>query len=220
MTPMTETKLKALAAKTVEANIAVLEDLFLNANLDMSWLDSAYNTREAQTVDVAIATLARYGNTVLLADVFEEEEMDHGNNWDSRQMRAMAEIYAIWVGKEAIVNREDNLLNAPDMTNPHWKAMFNHELAKLIVAKGKLMGFHRSIYGWEDWNQRFNEGKQFKNVVAVFNVKEDHWGEFAGSFATDDDSRSGFNAQVMFADGTFRDLRYEASLGDVMRELG
>lgn len=220
MTPMTETKLKALSAKAVEANIVVLEDLFLNTNLDMAWIDSSYSHREAQMVDVAIATLARYGNTVLLADVFEAEEMDHGNDWDARQMRAMTEIYTIWVDKEAIVNREDNLLTAPDMTNPHWKAMFNHELAKLIVAKGKLMGFHRSIYGWEDWNQRFNEGKQLNGVVAVFNVKEDHWGEFSGTFVTDDDSHSGFNAQVMYKDGTFRDLRYEATLAEVMTELG
>jgi hypothetical protein len=217
---MTETKLKELSAKAVKANVAALEDLFLNANLDMAWIDSSYSKREAQMVDVAIATLARYGNAVLLADVFEVEEMDHGNDWDARQMRAMTEIYAIWVDKEAIVSREDNLLNAPDMTNPHWKNMFNHELAKLIAAKGKLMGFHRSIYGWEDWNQRFNEGKQFKNVVAVFNVKEDHWGEFSGTFVTEDDSHSGFNAQVMYADGTFRDLRYEATLAEVMTELG
>lgn len=220
MTPMTETKLKALSAKAAKANIVVLEDLFLNANLDMAWIDSSYSAREAQMVDVAIATLARYGNTVLLADVFEEEEMDHGNDWDARQMRAMTEIYAIWVDKEAMVNREDNLLNAPDMSAPHWKAMFNHELAKLVVAKGKLMGYHRSIYGWEDWNQRFNEGKQLNNVVAVFSVKEDHWGEFSGTFVTDDDSRSGFTAQVMYKDGTFRELRYEATLAEVMKELG
>jgi hypothetical protein len=217
---MTETKLKELSAKAVKANTAALEDLFLSANLDMKWLDNSYSTREAQTVDVAIATLARYGNTVLLSDVFEAEEMDHGNNWDARQMRAMTEIYAIWVDKEAIVSREDNLLNEPDMTAPHWKAMFNHELAKLIVAKGKLMGFHRSIYGWADWNQRYAEGEDLKNVVAVFNVKEDHWGEFSGTFVTEDDTHSGFNAHVMYADGTFRDLRYEASLGDVMKELG
>lgn len=217
---MTETKLKELPAKAVKANTAALEDLFLNADLNMDWIDSSYSAREAQMVDVAIATLARYGNTVLLADVFEAEEMDHGNDWDARQMRAMTEIYAIWVDKEVIVSREDNLLTAPDMSKPHWKAMFNHELAKLLVAKGKLMGYHRSIYGWEDWNQRFAEGSEVKNVVAVFHVKEDHWGEFSGTFVTDDDSRSGFTAQVMYANGTFRELRYEATLAEVMKELG
>ena len=217
---MTETKLKELSASAVKANTAALEDLFLNTNLDMKWLDNSYSAREDQMVDVAIAALARYGNSVLLADVFEAEEMDHGNNWDARQMRAMTEIYAIWVDKEAIVSREDNLLNEPDMSTPHWKAMFNHELAKLLVAKGKLMGYHRSTYGWEDFDERYSEGKKTSVVVAVFNVKEDHWGEFSGTFVTDDDSHTGFTAHVMYANGTFRDVRYEASLGEVMTELG
>jgi hypothetical protein len=212
--------LKKLPAKTVKQNTAVLEDLFLNANLDMDWIDSSYSLREAQLVDVAIATLAQYGNTVLLADVFEEEEMDHGNNWDARQMRAMTEIYTLWVDKAAIVSREDNLLNEPDKATSNWKALFNYELSKLVVAKGKLMGFHQSIYGWQDWDQRYAEGKEFKNVVAVFNLKEDHWGEFSGSFVTEDDSKTGFTCHIMYADGTFRYLRYEGSLGDVMKELG
>lgn len=217
---MTETKLKELSASAVKANTAALEDLFLNTNLDMQWLDNSYSAREDQMVDVAIAALARYGNAVLLADVFEAEEMDHGNNWDARQMRAMTEIYAIWVDKEAIVSREDNLLNEPDMSTPHWKAMFNHELAKLLVAKGKLMGHHRSTYGWEEFNERYGEKKKILDAVAVFNVKEDHWGEFSGTFVTDDDSHTGFTAHVMYANGTFRDVRYEASLGDIMKELG
>lgn len=212
--------LKKLPAKTVTQNTAVLEDLFLNANLKMDWIDSSYSVREGQLVDVAIATLAQYGNTVLLSDMFEAEDMDHGNDWDARQMRAMTEIYALWVDKEAFVSREDNLLIAPDKANPNWKALFNYELTKLVVAKGKLMGFHRSIYGWEDWNQRYAEGEELRNVVAAFNLKEDHWGEFSGSFVTDDDSRTGFTCHVMYADGTFRDLRYEGSLGDVMKELG
>jgi hypothetical protein len=217
---MTETKLKELSASAVKANVAVLEDLFLRANLKMDWIDSSYSVREAQLVDVAIATLARYGNTVLLSDVFEAEEMEYGNNWDARQMRAMTELYAIWVDKTAIISRKDNLLNAPDMINPHWKAMFNHELAKLIITKGKLMGYHRSTYGWEDFEQYLGVGRKSASVVAVFNVKEDHWGEFSGTFVTDDDSRTGFTAHVMYADGTFRDLRYEATLADVMKELG
>lgn len=212
--------LKKLPAKTVKQNTAVLEDLFLNSNLDMKWLDNSYSAREDQMVDVAIATIAQYGNTVLLSDVFEAEEMDHGNDWDARQMRAMTQIYAIWVDKAAIIARADNLLHAPDMTNPHWKAMFNYELSKLVVAKGKLMGFHRTIYGWEDWNQRYANGEDLNNVVAVFNLKEDHWAEFSGSFVTDDDTRTGFICNVMYEDGTFRDLRYEGSLGDVMKELG
>lgn len=216
----TATKLKKLSAKAVKANTAALEDLFLNANLKMDWIDSSYSAREDQMVDVAIAILAQYGNTVLLADMFEAEEMDHGNDWDARQMRAMTEIYALWVDKEAIIAREDNQLTAPDLTSPNWKAMFNYEFAKLIATKGRLMGFHRSIYGWEDWNQRYAEGEELSNVVAVFNLKEDHWDEFDGTFATEDETHTGFTAHVMYADGTFRDLRYEGSLGDIMKELG
>jgi hypothetical protein len=215
-----EPKLKTLPAKVVKENTTALEDIFLNANLNMDWIDSSYSLREAQLVDVAIATLAQYGNTVLLPDVFETEEMDHSSDWDARQMRAMTEIYALWVDKAAIINREDNLLVEPDKADRNWKTLFNYELTKLVLSKGKLMGFHRSIYSWEDWNQRYAEGEELRNVVAAFNLKEDHWGEFSGTFVTEDDSHSGFTCHVMYADGTFRDLRYEGTLGEVMKELG
>lgn len=210
-------KLKKLSAKTVKENIVVLEDLFLNTKLDFSWLDSSYSARDAQIVDIAIATLAQYGNTVILADVFHDEELDHESNYDSMTIKAITDIYSMWVDKKAIIAREDNLLNSPDMTNPHWKAMFRHELAKLMATKGKLMAHYRSVYGWEDYIR--GDGK-LPEVVAVFNVKEDYWGEFQGTFVTENDEKTGFTAHVMFKDGTFRDLRHEAGISQLMNELG
>jgi hypothetical protein len=213
----TEKKLKKLPAKAVKENVAVLEDLFLNCKLDFSWLDSSYSARDAQIVDIAIATLAQYGNNVILADVFKDEELDHGCNYDSMTIKALTDIYSLWVDKKAIIAREDNLLNSPDMTNPHWKKMFDHELAKLMTSKGKLMAHYRSVYGWEDYIRGENK---LPEIVAVFNVKSDYWGEFSGTFVTEDDSKSGFTAHVMFKDGMFRDLRYEAGISEIMNELG
>lgn len=212
----TEKKLTKLSAKAIKENTAVLEDLFLNCKLDFSWLDSSYSAREGQIVDVAIATLAQYGNTVLLADVFKDEELHHDSNYDSLHIKAITDIYSLWVDKKAIIAREDNLLNAPDMTNPHWKTMFNHELAKLLASKGKLMAHYRSSYGWEDYIRGDNK---LPEVVAVFNVKSDYWAEFQGTFCTEDDGKSGFTCHAMLKDGTFRDLRYEAGISEIMNEL-
>ena len=208
--------LKKLSAATTKKNVAELEDLFLNADLDTSWLDDYYGKR-SQVVDVAVATLAQYGNTSLLNDIFEAEELDYNHNSDRWLIRALTEIYALWVDKDAIIAREDNMLHEPDKSNPHWKTLFNYELAKLLVAKGKRMSFDRSIYGWEDYS--FGTPKELPPIVALFNIKEDYWADLAGSFATEHDLRTGFTAHVMYSDGTFRDVRYEADLGSIMREL-
>lgn len=214
---MSKTKiLKKLPAKAVKENTETLENLFLNCKLDFSWLDSSYS-RDGQIVDIAIATLAKYGNKVLLADVFKEEELEHESNYDAMIIKAITDIYSLWVDKKAIIAREDNLLNTPDMTNPHWKAMFLHEVSKLMTSKGKLMAHYRSSYGWEDY---MRGADKLPEVVAVFNVKEDYWGEFQGTFATDDDEKTGFTAHVMFKDGSFRDLRHEAGISQLMNELG
>jgi hypothetical protein len=211
-----EASLKKLPAKAVTENTAVLEDLFLNANLDTSYLDDSFSTRDKQIIDVAIATLAQYGNTVTIKEILDAEEITHDYNYDSYLIQALTDIYALWVDKEAIINRQDNVLRKPDRSTAHWKELFNYELSKLIVKKGTLMAHYRTAYGWQD----YQSGKtKFPEAVAAFSVKEDYWDEFAGTFVTEDDSRTGFTCHVMFSNGIFRDFRYEGSLAQVMKEL-
>lgn len=218
MTRKPEGPLKKLPAETIKDNTAVLEELFLNANIDTSYLDDSPSTEDKQIIDVAIATLAQYGNTVTIAEILATEEITHTYNYESYLIQALTDIYALWVDKEAIIARDDNVLRKPGDNNAaDWKARFNYELAKLVAAKGKLMAYYRTGYGWEDYE---TNRATLPKVVAAFNVKEDYWDEFAGTFATEDDTRTGFTAHVMYSDGTFRDLRYEGNLAQVMKEIG
>lgn len=210
-------KLKKLPAKAVKANIAILEDLFLNSNIDTSWMDTtSRHSNDDQLVDIAIATLAQYGNTIILADVIEVEELEH-YSYDARLIRTLTQIYALWVDKKFITHRSDNQLIEPQGEERNWKTLMDFEIAQLMTRKGKLMGHQRSNYGWEEYEWKGE--KKRPPVAAVFNLREDHWGEFVGTFASGDDSKTGFTCHVMYADGEFRDLRYEGGLGEIMQEI-
>ena len=202
------TELKRLRKPTVvKANTAVLEDLFLNADIEVE--SDPYES--PQWPDVAVATLAMYGNDVLLSDILETEELTDSS--DAGLVRIMIDLYALWVDKDAISNREDNLLTEPKMDKPEWRALFNYQMAKLVARKGRLVSLRASYYGWEDYT---NTAK-LPEIVALFNLVEDAWKEFDGTFNTDDDSHTGFTCDVMYADGKFRKLRYEGTLADIMR---
>lgn len=199
--------LDTVSPEEAQKNTETLEDLYLSADiqtLPVNWFE--------MTEDVAIFTLARYGNRALLADIVETAELDPTGEYDSMLISVMAEIYALWVDKDALVARADNQLAEPATDN--WQDTLNHRLAKLLIKKGSLMGFRRSIYGWHDVY-----GQELPEIVGVFNVREDRWEEFTGTFATDNDSRTGITGHVLYANGLMRDFRYEGNLSDIMQEI-
>lgn len=199
-----------LPAKKVKENTARLEELFLTKNLELSPETTFYS----QSVDVAIATVAKYENTATLNEIIEAAYTEDGHFWapEGHEVAALSDIYSLWVDKAHIIAREDNLLHEVSAT-AHWSEHFNHDATQLILEKGSRTSFNKSFYGWEDdWK------KDMGKVVAAFGLKETGWSEFTGT-GYEPDYKGGFDLHVMYENGRFRDFRYETDLGSLMREL-
>lgn len=145
-------------------------------------------------------------------------------NWisgsDYHTMRTIQALYQVWVDMSALIARDDNVLrweNSPE----DWRIGYKKTMAETIIQHGLPAQLYASYYGWADYDLVFarQEGKHTHPVVGVFDVQEDYWHEFNGTFCTDDDSHSGMVAEVVFFDGTVRKYRYEGSLGETMRHM-
>lgn len=200
----------------IAANVAKLEELYLKSEKKLPWLDHSYDSRYSQMIDVAIASVAKHTPTTLLHEILEAEEIDptRWGAYDADLAHTISEVHALWNYRGKIKSRPDNLLN-PAEDNASLKDRFNRDVANLVISRGSLMRFNESFYGWEEYDNTEKDS----HVVAAFNLKEDHWKEFAGTFASEEDSRTGFSLEVMYANGKFRKMRYEADLGSIMREL-
>lgn len=204
--------IKKNSVKITKENIETLENLFLSQKVDDNWLND-YRENSGQTVDVAIATLSQYNNKLTIKEICNNEELDNESNYDAALIRIMTAVHSLWVDKKAIIERTDNMIDAP--TEINWKTLFNHAVVKLVLAEGRLMSFNASYYGWGDYNSKLKN----EDIVAVFNLQEDYWDEFEGTFVTSQDSHTGFKCEVMFNDGTFRELRFEGDMAEIIRKI-
>lgn len=209
-----------LDAATIEQNIETLTDLYLKAELDLPWLDDRwFNSGGTQMLDTAIAILAKYGKFKTLSEIAEAESIDptRTSRYNANLIGTMAAVHALWIDTAYFIACPDNLLNpagrSEKLNAEGREDRYHRAVAEIVVANGRLMRIDESYYGWADW-----DGKKEK-IVAAFDLKEDYWEEFVGTFATEEDSRSGFTLNVLYEDGIFRKLRYEAEIGEIMREL-
>jgi hypothetical protein len=209
-----------LDAAAIEENTETLTDLYLQADLKLAWLDDRwFESGGSQMLDTAIATLAKYGKLKTLPEIVEAESIDptRTSNYNANLIATMAELHALWIDTAYFIARPDNLLNvagrSEELTHAGREDRYQRAVAEIVVANGRLMRVDESYYGWTDW-----DGKKEK-IVAAFDLDEDYWEEFNGTFASEIDSRSGFTLHVLYEDGIFRKLRYEAEIGEIMRQL-
>lgn len=202
-----------------------LEELYLNDKIDLSFLDAYPAYMGYVNVDEVIEIFSQLENRGMTlpevykefdkADVFDYEP---GYNSDSDRplMFTIEKFYQAWVDIDAVRNRSDNVLNA-DASSNDWKVGFHKAVAEMLVKKGQIARLVPSYYGWADYDLIL--GKSAGKPIAVFNVKEDYWHEFNGTFNTDDDSVTGLTAHVVFDSGYSRDIRAEKTLSEFMKEL-
>lgn len=208
-------KPKKLPAKQTKENIEELNTLlFESGKVNTNWTTVYDDYPLDKITENVIKSLAKYGNGVLLADIIEAEGYDATDDVDSLGIRLMTDIYAQWIDTAVFIKRDDNLLNAPVMETPRWKPLFDHELAKLVVERGTLMAHRTTFYNWEE---NFLHNKTMPPVVALFNLHKKEWEEFAGDNL--DTRHTGYQAHVLHEDGTFRNVRYEVEMDEVMELL-
>ena len=176
---------------TIKANKNALKELSPNDGRDF---------------DLAIATLARYGNTVLLCDILETEDL-----YDSSLISKLIELYPLWVDKDAIIHRKDNLLIPPD--DPHWRIILRFAMSKVVARKGMHLSYDPGFSSRDAEAAAANRSE----VVALFNLYEDEYPDFNGP--TEDNTPLGYICDVMYADGKFGKMRYMSTAGEIMKEI-
>lgn len=127
----------------------------------------------------------------------------------------LGEFYSLHVDLEAIKARSDNLLTSVP-TDDGWRSRFDRALAQLLAQEGKPVSLDSSFYGWEDHSKNPHE---WGHMVGVFDIQEDSWAEFAGTFASTHDHFTGITADVVYSSGYSRKARMEGTLGEIMRRL-
>ena len=123
-------------------------------------------------------------------------------------------IYPHWVDLDAVIARDDNLLMV-EPEGKHWSVGYNQALARLIALRGTPMRLDHSFLGWEEYEDR----APGDYAVAAFNVKEDFWSEFSGTFVTSHDSFTGMTADIVYASKYSRRVRMQGELGEIIREI-
>ena len=208
--------IKQFSAKQAEKNVALLETLLAEANIDKEkdWPE-CYGVSELVDNYLAnsIFTVARYGNAVTLDEILEAEEERAGGIPNGTHLRALTIIHSLWVDKHAIINREDNLLLEAQKAAGAPEEESHHRVLLNLLQRGFVVSFTPNIFNWIDWKEVRKMDKGLDSpVVAAFNLREDEWEIDKGDESLTTEIRKGLRCTVMSEDGMFRRLRLEGNL--------
>lgn len=185
-----------------EANVALLENLFLEADLTIN--PEPYMVH---VYDIAIAGVAKYTPSTTIFEVLEGEELDPGDMYAPYFDR----VVNLWFQPEPLITSSRNLLNYTPGSN--WEDGYKHALATYLAAQGERVGLSESFYSWHDFDV-----EEKTTPVAVLSVYTLGWSEFAGTFCEPDD-KVGIEGIAIFSDNKVRKLRLEGEFSHIIREI-
>lgn len=219
VSPISKLKVrKPTSASAIAANKAILEGLVKNQKDQKLRIGRTYHAGKKDTEE-AIDILARHGNTKTIQEIFRSEGIDPTSYKLRRSDLPLTLIkaHALWVDTKTFADRPDNLLNpdarSTESTDEGRQDRYDRDIAAIVAAEGSAVDIKDDYYGWHDFNAKDEP------IVAAFDLDEDHWNEFNGTFNEDDDSHSGYSMTVLTESGEFRKLRYEANIGEIMRQV-
>lgn len=160
-------------------------------------------------------------------DAFDDhviDESDYRGSEDYPSMRLVDLFYKHWVDLDAVKSRADNLLTYVPTADDSWKVNFHIAVAKYMKKSAMWKGtehkldiininpLYYSRYDYESCNL-------YRHIVGVFNVHEEYWSEFEGTFFTGDDSHTGLVADAVFDSGASRKVSIEGDIAHFMKVL-
>lgn len=200
----------AYAKKTV---VAELENAWLKGELDIDPADLDDRDFYALPVEVFIHAFAQLKNRsmtlqeVLASDSFKDISMRSSNNKKHTEA-----FYRVWVDKESLISREDNILALKETGN--WENGYKRALSNYILSHGAPMVLDVDHFVWEDY---LLDKSLLSNPQAVFDIQEDYWDEFIGTECSE--FRHGMSIDVFYESGISRRVRVVAELGEILREI-
>lgn len=202
-------KVTEVSIEDRELNYAELDALAESAGLIENAYTRVLPDAYLKSLKTAAGILARYGNKVTLAEIVVSETSDlrYRSEWSPVE-KIMSELYPVWVDKDAIVAREDNLLTSPEV-RIGWEDEFARGAARTICDSGTIVGSDGKPFGFGYTADR--------KIVAAFEVTEDTW--YDEGFGEEDTEYKGFATEVMLDDGTFGIARFEGSISELMMAI-
>lgn len=190
-----------------------LENKYLNNELDITEFPlSPYDTSIEQVI-YAFATLR--DRTLTLSEVFDKfDELDADYTGFSG-LRYTRAIYKVWVDLEGVKNREDNILTKERSNPADWQVDYNKSLSKFVFEEGYPVPFLEDNFSRHDYD--FNKSL-LKDPIGFFNIKEEYWSEFAGTFV-DNENFVGVTVDVVSSTGVSQKIRVNKSLSEIIREI-
>lgn len=145
-----------------------------------------------------------------------KEDQYFANQFNYRENIPTAALYEKIVDVSAITQRADNLLNAP--TGTTWEAGYRNALARFMKDNAEIVSLTADIYSWNDFAMSRKKADGETEIVALFNIREDEWSEFAGS-DNYSDRIQGVQAEAVFSTGESRHIRWEGKFEDIIKKL-
>jgi len=164
-------------------------------------------------IDETLAMLRKHDTAEDMLSILKAEELDYESPLDSAEVNLIASLIPhYYSGDTAKRYEERNLLKRPE--GGTWKDHYEHALALLLADEGKLVRPGDTYYGWEDY---YNAPKS--GIVAIISAESTKWTEFNGTFAREADWRMGVEGEAIYRDGTYRKLRVEGDLAELISRI-
>jgi len=201
-------------AKVSKRIVKELEEKYLNGEIK---IDDDYTPKSHEVnldeVIYAFATLRTRSMT--LSEVFKEID-EYGNYFTNHTgLTYTRAIYKAWVDLEAVKSREDNILTRERKDASDWKVDYEKSLSHFVFDKGYAVPFLEDSFSRQDF---FVKKESIGTPIGFFNIHEESWSEFAGTFV-DHDEFVGVTVDVVGSNGVSQKFRVNKSLGEVIREI-
>lgn len=200
--------------------ISAVENTVLNFAEKDEYINS-FLTRYPHDADDLIYLVASSPKNATLFEILDMGIKEHGHySYDEIEIYFVAKLSTIRMNRQEVIASSKNLMNSfGDVSD--WRNGYQAAIAEIVIERGMAKKYGDTHYGWVDYDlhMKYSKNGGYK-VAAIFNVKEDYWGEFEGTFVTEPVSRHhGYTIDVLLEDGTQTSIRYEDKAEEIMKEI-
>lgn len=205
-----------IALKKVQSNeqdklmakltLAELEEIILQHDINVLG-------GKPKLIDETLAMLRKHDTAEDMLSIIKSEELDYDSPLDSAEVNLIASLIPYYYSGDSTKRYEEsNLLKRPE--GGTWKEHYEHALALLLADEGKLVRPGDTYYGWEDYHNA-----PTSEIVAIISAESTKWTEFNGTFVSEVDWRMGVEGEAIYRDGTYRKLRVEGDLAELISRI-
>ena len=202
--------------KNESNNIDSVEEDKLNFTISIidKIMDKTYHyPSEEDIINVCEEVYEHVGSSKTYSELFNSIEDFY---WTNGEAVALKKMYPHVIDVDKVINREDNLLNVKPDIDIHWSDSMEADIGKRIAEKKQYITLgSNSYYGLSSWEPDEYHGE----LVGIFNVKENSWEEFQGTFYEGDETKVGFEAELVYEDGYSVIGRMETGFGDMINSI-